>query len=144
MIGLDVETTGLTPHDGRLSLVQIAGRGRPTGLVDVLAVDPTPIFQMLAWQTEPIAAHNANFEELWLREYGFDWHLEDTLIMSRVLHAGLDGFKRTRHTLADVVERELGIELPKDEQTSDWSHRPFTEEQLVEPFWDTGCRFPPS
>lgn len=50
--------------------------------------------------------------------------------MSRVLYGGTDGFKRLRHSLADVVERELGETLPKEEQTSDWSRRPLTHEQV--------------
>jgi DNA polymerase-1 len=130
MIGLDVETTGLTPHDGRLSLVQAAAPGRPTALIDAFAVDPALFLHVLDGCNESIVAHNANFEELWMREYGFHWHLEDTLVMSRVLHGGTDGFKRLRHTLADVVRRELGETVAKDERLSDWSRRPLTQEQL--------------
>jgi hypothetical protein len=65
------------------------------------------------------------------------------MVMSQVLYGGTEDFKKVRHGLADVVKRELGRELDKETQDSDWSG-PLTEEQLVEPFWDTGCRFPPS
>jgi ribonuclease D len=65
------------------------------------------------------------------------------MMMSRVLHGATKDFKKARYVLADVVKRELGSELDKEMLDSDWSS-PFTEEQLVESFWDTGCRFPPS
>ena len=90
MIGLDVETTGLTPHEGRLSLLQAAAPGRDTLVIDCLAVDSTPFLDTLMGAGEAIVAHNANFEELWLREYGREFHLEDTMIMSHVLHGGLE------------------------------------------------------
>src|SRR5215212_5103606 len=130
MIGLDVETTGLTPHEGRLSLLQAAAPGRDTLVIDCLAVDSTPFLDTLMGAGEAIVAHNANFEELWLREYGREFHLEDTMIMSHVLYGGTELSKRTRHSLAAVVERELGEELAKDEQTSDWAARPLTPEQI--------------
>jgi ribonuclease D len=34
------------------------------------------------------------------------------------------------HSLAAVVERELGVWLDKTQQTSDWRRRPLTEEQV--------------
>src|SRR5215218_5500400 len=130
MIGIDVETTGLTPETGRLSLFQAAAWGRETILIDAFACDPSPFLDVLDGCGERIVAHNANFEELWLREYGRDFHLDDTMVMSRVLYGGTEEAKKTRHSLADVVDRELGVELAKDEQTSDWSRRPLTHEQL--------------
>ena len=130
MIGLDIETTALSPHEGRLSLVQAAAPGRPTAVIDAFAVDPTPFLHVLDGAGEALVAHNANFEELWMKEFGFDWHLEDTMIMSRVLHGGLETAKRTRHSLAEVAWREIGVELAKDEQVSDWSRRPLTPEQV--------------
>lgn len=130
MIGFDIETTGLTPDTGRVSLVQAARGGMETVLIDALAVDPSSFLAVLDGAGEAIVAHNANFEELWMREFGFDWHLEDTMIMSRVIHGGLEAARKTRHSLADVVRRELGVELAKEEQTSDWSQRPLTREQV--------------
>src|SRR5215218_589532 len=130
MIGLDVETTGLSPWEGRVSLLQAAAPGRPTALIDAFAVDPSPFLHVLDGAGEAIVAHNANFEEMWMREWGLDWRLEDTMVMSRVLYSGTEDAKKMRHSLADVAWRELGVELAKEEQTSDWSRRPLTAAQL--------------
>ena len=140
MIGLDVETTALTPEDGRLRLVQVAG-DRGTVILDADVEDVRPLLEYV--RDRAAVAHNANFEELWARAHEVELFLEDTMVMSRVLYGGTALQKRLRHGLADVAARELEIELDKEQQVSDWSG-PLTEEQLVEPFWDTGCRFPPS
>jgi DNA polymerase-1 len=85
--------------------------------------------------TADMVAHNAPFERLWIREeLGHDVGLiEDTLVMSRVLYGGTDhaNNRRFSHGLASVVKRELGVDLPKDEQTSDWSQPELTDEQLM-------------
>ncbi len=48
----------------------------------------------------------------------------DTMILSQLLHAGskVEPLKRgqTSHSLDSVVERELGLELDKTHQSSDW------------------------
>jgi DNA polymerase-1 len=127
MIGLDLETTALTPKEGRVRLVQ-AHDGERTIVADAFTCDVTPLFARV--EECGGVAHNANFEELWAREYGFDLMLEDTMIMSRVLYGGTDGFKRLRHGLAEVAERELEVTLDKEMQTSDWSG-PLTDEQIA-------------
>jgi|SRR5215218_2439634 DNA polymerase I len=141
MIGLDVETTALSPDEGRLRLIQVAG-DRGTQVFDADVEGKAAVRQILEFvQDRHAVAHNANFEELWARTFGADLCLEDTLVMSRVLYGGTKDFKKARYVLADVVKRELGSELDKEMLDSDWSS-PLTEEQLVvESFWDTGCRF---
>jgi ribonuclease D len=76
-------------------------------------------------------AHNAVFEERWLKTRGVEVELEDTMIASQVFYTGTNAAKgKLSHSLASCVARELKRELPKDEQTSDWSHRPLTRAQL--------------
>src|SRR5215204_6231891 len=104
MIGLDIETTALTPEEGRLSLVQVA---TPDGTLvfDVFKIDPAKVFTKAAGYHT--VAHNANFEELWLREhYGVELPaaLEDTMVMSQVLYGGTEDFKKSG---ADLQETNL-------------------------------------
>ena len=129
MIGLDFETTALTPGEGRVRLVQ-AHDGERTLVVDAYKCDPRPLLEKIA--REELVAHNANFEELWLwHEFCLDLPIaDDTMIMSQVLYGGTENFKRTRHGLADVAKRELGVDLDKTEQTSDWDGE-LTPEQIM-------------
>lgn len=69
--------------------------------------------------------HNAPFERCILGEVGLE------------LRGVFDSLKAVRHIcggkikggfgLASVCRRELGIELDKGEQSSDWSRRPLSE-----------------
>src|SRR5262249_33208235 len=64
LIGLDLETTGLDPRTDRVRLLSlscdtIAG-GRFTYLVDCFAVDPAPLWEVLAGKE--LAIHNAAFD----------------------------------------------------------------------------------
>jgi ribonuclease D len=61
MIGLDVETTALTPEDGRLRLIQVAG-DRGVVVFDADEDDARLVFRYVA--NRPAVAHNANFEEM--------------------------------------------------------------------------------
>jgi DNA polymerase I len=129
MIGLDFETIGLEPKRGNLRLVQVA-TSKGTRVHD--AWDPEfDLDRLLATlATKKMVAHNANFEEAWLREHGIEAHLDDTLIMSRVLYGGTDGFQNVSHRLEDVALRELGIELDKEQQESNWGAPVLSEEQF--------------
>ncbi len=128
MIGLDFETIGLTSERGKLRLVQWAN-GRGSHVYD--AWDPEVDLDRLLAVLAPkrMVAHNANFEEAWLREHGIEAHLDDTMIMSQVLYGGTEGHEMMRHRLADVALRELGVELDKEQQQSDWAQPVLSEEQ---------------
>jgi len=125
-IGLDVETTGLSPRAARIRLIQISV-GAKTFVVDADLVDVGPIVEALA-DVPTLVAHNASFE------YGFVYakygvaldNLRDTYLLARLVAAG---DMRIDCSLAAVVERELSVTLDKEPQTSDWSGR-LTKAQL--------------
>jgi len=124
-IGLDVETT-LT--DQSLCLIQLA-TGDGTWLVDPLALDDlSPLRGVLAADRPVKVIHNAAFERSVLGREGLELGgVLDTLVESRRICGknALGG-----HSLAMVCERELGLELDKAEQTSDWSRRPLDDDQV--------------
>jgi DNA polymerase-1 len=129
MIALDFETIGLEPERGKLRLVQVTTK-KGTCVHDAWdpEVDLDRLLALLA--TKQMVAHNANFEEAWFRKHGFEVHLDDTLVMSRVLYGGTAGHETLRHSLEAVAERELSVELDKEQQTSNWAAPVLSEEQL--------------
>jgi DNA polymerase I len=91
--------------------------------VDCRNVDPAGLFPILAETT--VVAHNALFDLGFLSSLGFvPGKVADTMILSQLLYAGskVEPLKRgqTSHSLDSVVERELGLELDKTHQSSDW------------------------
>jgi DNA polymerase-1 len=123
LIGLDLETTGLDPHEHRIRLLSLA-TGRGTFLLDCFQVDPSPLWRSLADKT--IVAHNAAFDVGFLAAVGFEpGPVRDTMILSHLLGAG----KQLSSKLEDCVSREIGRQLDKQVRLSDWSGQ-LSPEQL--------------
>jgi DNA polymerase-1 len=124
-VGLDTETTGLNPRTDRVRLLTLA-TDRGTWVIDCAAVDPRPLFEVLAGRR--LVTHNGVFDLQFLAALGFEPRtVLDTMLRSQLLH----GTRRPRrfHGLDEVVARELGRTLAKEQQKSDWSG-PLTEAQF--------------
>jgi ATP-dependent Lhr-like helicase len=125
-VGLDVETILRTRA---LCLIQIAG-AEATYLIDALAVpDLSPLGPLLEETKTTKLIHNAAFERSILRAQGFELDgVVDTMHLSWDKH----GRKAEGgHSLKVVCERELGTEISKFWQVSDWSRRPLTPGQVA-------------
>ncbi len=126
VVALDVETT--LDKGQSLCLVQLGVPERSV-LIDPLAVtDLEPLRAILESPQITKLIHNANFEKRVLGRYGFDIvQVYDTLTVSRQLRGRkIEG----GHSLKVVCKRELGIDISKDNQTSDWSRRPLDPGQI--------------
>jgi DNA polymerase-1 len=130
-IGLDTETTGLDPRTDRVRLLSLAcdtvDGGTAVYVIDAFALpDLTPLWESLA--AAIIVGHNLLFDLQFLARLGFaPGTCRDTLLMSRVLHAGKPDAKS--HKLAECCQRELNEAVNKTEQTSNWSG-PLTPSQI--------------
>jgi DNA polymerase I-like protein with 3'-5' exonuclease and polymerase domains len=130
-IALDSETTGLDPRRDQIRLLQIATEGG-TWIVDNFSVDIEPLLEILKDKT--LIVHNAMHDLLFLRQLGYvHWgRVVDTMILSRMVHAGErdeDG-RRLEHSLEACCKRELNVMLDKSHQTDDWSGE-LSEEMLA-------------
>ena len=118
-VGVDLETTGLSPRADRVRLVSVA---TPAGtwVVDAARCDVGPL--LAALEGKPLVFHHGKFDLGFLMRLGFQPGAEtaDTMLLSQLLGAGLPAPKGT-HTLAGVARRALGLDLPKELQRSDWS-----------------------
>jgi DNA polymerase-1 len=134
LVGLDCETTGLDPREHRVRLVSLAvdtiDGSHFSYLLDCEAVDPSPLWEVLADKNKQLAIHNAAFDLAFLARLGFipAGTIHDTLLLSRLLTAG--GPDWHANGLADLARRELGLTLDKSHQKDDWSGE-LTADQLA-------------
>src|SRR5580700_4229365 len=130
VLAIDTETLGLNPHRDRLCLVQLsrgdgdadlvqiaAGAARAPNLERVLA-DPQ-VLKLFHFARFDIAAlyHRLGVmaEPVWC-----------TKIASKLTRTYTE-----RHGLRDLVRELLGIEISKQQQSSDWGAPALTEAQLA-------------
>jgi DNA polymerase I-like protein with 3'-5' exonuclease and polymerase domains len=118
-IGVDLETTALSPRDGEVRLIQLATPVE-TFVVDVFEVrDLSPLKEIL--ESGPAKVfHNAKFDYQFLYAL-YDISLSplfDTMLAAQVLDGGNYA---ASYSLEAVAERYLEESLDKSEQRSDWS-----------------------
>ena len=126
IVALDVETT-LVDRD--LCTLQL-GTPAFNAIVDATAItDLEPLAAILDQGDIVKVIHDASFERSVLGRLNLSiTNVFDTLATSRRLRGRtIDG----GHSLAACCRRELGLELDKSEQTSDWTRRPLTARQLA-------------
>ena len=123
-IALDTEADSLHSYREKLCLLQISvpaavsARGSNDFIVDPLAgLDLEPLRQAL--EPREIVLHGADYDLRMLRlGLNFTAHtIFDTLIAARLL--GIREF-----SLAALVKRYFGLELPKGSQKANWARRP--------------------
>lgn len=122
VIGIDSETTGLDPHTDRLRLVQLAVPGKPVLVIDIFSAndeDINTLSEILASDSVKVF-QNAKFDMNFLRASGFKIKgpIFDTMLAANLLRTP-KGPKRLG--LGALAEFFLGINLPKEEQLSDFS-----------------------
>jgi ribonuclease D len=123
-VGIDIETTSLEPHEGRIRLAQI-GAGDRAVVLDCFAFDVwESLHAAIAGLNVSWIAHNAEFEQSWLARHGgftltpmFDTRW--VFVRERARRTGV--FAARGSNLAHVCDDLLGFELSKAERLSDWS-----------------------
>jgi len=129
VIGVDTETTSLSPFEGEVRLLQIA-TPEQSFVIDLLqlpALRNHGLRELLS-SAQPVKVfHNAKFDLKMLLHH-FDLEVRglfDTLLASQLIGAGRN---EGGHGLAAVSDRHLGELVDKSMQVSDWSGQ-LTEEQ---------------
>jgi ribonuclease D len=130
LVAIDTETLGLNPFRDRLCLAQLSSGDGVCHAVQFAAGEySAPNLKRLL--TDPKVTklfHFARFDIAMFRRYlGVDCKpLYCTKIASKLVRTYTD-----RHGLKDLVRELLGVELSKEQQSSDWGASELTEKQLA-------------
>ncbi|MGC2414078.1 MAG: ribonuclease D [Stellaceae bacterium] len=128
-VAIDTEAMGLNPHRDRLCLVQLSRGDGDAHLVQLAAgcYDAPNLKRLLADPAVAKLFHFARFDIAILYHYlgVMPEPLYCTKIASRLVRTFTD-----RHGLRDLCKDLLGVELKKEQQSSDWGAASLTEDQL--------------
>lgn len=127
-VAIDTETLGLKPHRDRLCLVQLSSGDGNAHLVQFDGLDySAPNLKALLANPDVLKIfHFARFDVAVMHHYlGVDVApVYCTKIVSKLVRTYTD-----RHGLKDLVGEILGIELSKQQQSSDWAATDLSEQQ---------------
>jgi ribonuclease D len=128
LLAFDTEADSFYHYFDKTCLVQVATR-RQIYLIDPLALggpkELSPLAPVFASPDIRKIFHAAEYDLFVLkRDCGFEFrNLFDTMISAQILGYPSVG-------LAGIAERHFGVNLPKEQQRSDWSTRPLSAKQL--------------
>jgi ribonuclease D len=128
-VAIDTETMGLNPGRDRLCLAQLSAGDGVAHLVQFApdAYEAPNLCALLADQRVLKLFHFGRFDIAVLRQYlgVLATPVYCTKIASKLARTFTD-----RHGLKDLCRDLLGVELSKQQQTSDWGAATLTDEQL--------------
>jgi ribonuclease D len=135
VVAVDTETMGLNPHRDRLCLVQLSSGDGSAHLVQIV---PTSLGgrgadcpNLKALMTDPAVTklfHFARFDVAAMRQ---SLGIRTAPVRCTKIAAKLVRTFTDRHGLRDLCKELLGVEISKQQQTSDWGAADLTAEQLA-------------
>jgi ribonuclease D len=129
-VAIDTETLGLNPHRDRLCLVQLSSGDGNAHLVqpDPATYDAPRLKALLTDPSVLKIFHFARFDLAVLEQYlGVTVApVYCTKIVSKLVRTYTD-----RHGLKDITAELLGVELSKQQQSSDWASPTLSQQQLA-------------
>ena len=130
LVAIDTETLGLNPNRDRLCLAQLSAGDDVCHAVQFAAGQYAApnLKKLLADPSVTKLFHFARFDVAMFRRYlGVDCKpVYCTKIASKLVRTYTD-----RHGLKDLVRELLGVELSKEQQSSDWGAAELSEKQLA-------------
>jgi ribonuclease D len=129
VVAIDTETLGLVPHRDRLCVVQLSNGDGSADIVRIAAGQQAApnLTRMLADPEVTKVFHYARFDIAVLKHaFGVTTSpVYCTKIASKLVRTYTD-----RHGLKDLLKDMLGIEISKQQQSSDWGADTLTQAQL--------------
>lgn len=129
VVAIDTETLGLNPHRDRLCLAQLSSGDGTCHAVQFAAgsYEAPNLKRLLADPKVLKLFHFARFDVAMFRHYlgVVTAPVYCTKIASKLVRTYTD-----RHGLKDLVKELLGVDLSKEQQSSDWGAAVLSEKQL--------------
>ncbi len=128
-VAVDTETLGLNVNRDRLCLIQLSAGDGSAHLVQFDGVYDAPRLKALLTDKNVLKIfHFARFDIAVLQKYlGVETApLYCTKIVSKLVRTYTD-----RHGLKDLAAELLGIEISKQQQSSDWGAKELSQQQLA-------------
>jgi ribonuclease D len=129
-VAIDTETMGLNPHRDRLCLVQLSAGDGDAHLVRFRknAYDAPNLKALLTDPAVTKLFHFGRFDVAMLLRYlgVVSAPVYCTKIASKLVRTFTD-----RHSLRDLCKDLAGVEISKEQQTSDWGADHFSEQQMA-------------
>lgn len=127
-VAVDSETMGLNPHRDRLCVVQLSSGDGNAHLVQLAAPYAAPNLKRLLADPKILKIfHFARFDvaaiQHWLK-------VETTPVYCTKVASRLTRTFTDRHGLKDLSRDLIGVDLSKQQQTSDWGADTLTEAQI--------------
>ncbi len=134
-VAVDTETMGLNPHRDRLCLVQLSAGNGTAHLVQIIpperggrGADCPNLKNLLSDPAVTKLMHFARFD-VGILQHALDISVgptKCTKIAAKLVRTFTD-----RHGLRDLCRELLGVEISKQQQTSDWGAPELSPEQLA-------------
>ena len=129
-VAIDTETMGLNPHRDRLCVVQLSSGDGTADVVQIPSghVDAPNLKRLLADPAVTKIFHFARFDlAVLFHTFGvMPQPVYCTKIASRLTRTYTD-----RHGLKDIVRELLGVDLSKQQQSSDWGADSLSDAQVA-------------
>jgi len=135
VVAVDTETMGLNPHRDRLCLVQLSAGDGVAHMVQIIpqslggrGYDCPNLAALLADRSIVKLMHFARFDVAVLQHA---LRIDVAPVKCTKIAAKLVRTFTDRHGLKDLCRELLGVELSKQQQTSDWGAAELSSEQLA-------------
>lgn len=128
-VAIDTETLGLNPHRDRLCVVQLSPGD---GSADVVQIDKGQseapnLTRLLSDQSKTKIFHFGRFDIAVLKNA---FGISATSVYCTKIASKLTRTYTDRHGLKDLVREMLGVDLSKQQQSSDWAAETLSQAQL--------------
>lgn len=128
-LAIDIETTSLDPHTGKIRTIQLCTSAGETWVIDLWKTGgPGSVLTALKDYKGVLLGQNLKFEQQYfLKNYDFEMdRIFDTMLAAGICGGGVKG---TDYSLEGIVAKYLALRMDKEEQKSDWGRPELTKSQ---------------